>query len=253
VSFTAAYGDQRVIAQLYLPRTGRPPYQTIVYFPGSDAIAAGPSDLVDQRLTFALFIRHLLKSGRAVLYPVYKGTHERNAGKPEYYSALHVSGDPTQEYAEYQVMVVRDVRRSLDYLASRSDIDGRRLAYQGFSWGGLVAPMLLAVEPRFAAAIVGAGGLDPWARPRPEVDLPNYAPRVRLPVLMLNGRYDLVVPLDSSARSMFELLGTSPEDKVSRVYDSDHAIPRNEFIRESLAWLDKYLGPVEPAAVEPQD
>ena len=31
-------------------------------------------------------------------------------------------------------------------------------------------------------------------RPRPEVDPFNYAPRVRLPVLMLNGRYDLVCP-----------------------------------------------------------
>jgi len=32
------------------------------------------------------------------------------------------------------------------------------------------------------------------------------------------------------------------------VYESDHGIPRAELIRESLAWLDKYLGPVEPAA-----
>ena len=38
-----------------------------------------------------------------------------------------------------------------------------------------------------------------------------------------------------------------------RVYDSDHAIPRNEFIRESLAWLDRYLGPVEPASAETKD
>ena len=83
-------------------------------------------------------------------------------------------------------------------------------------------------------------------RPRPEVDLPNYAPRVKLPVLMLNGRYDMVSPLESSARPMFELLGTPPAHKVLHVYESDHSVPRSELIRESLAWLDTYLGPVEP-------
>jgi len=248
VSFTAAYSDERVIAQLYLPRAGHPPYQTVAYFPGSDAIQAGPSDDVEQRFFFKLLLVHFLKAGRAVLYPVYKGTHERNGGKPDYYDALHVSGEPTQEYADYQVMVVRDVRRSLDHLASRPDIDSRRVAYEGFSWGSYVAPIVLAVENRFAAAIVLLGGLDHVARPRPEVDLPNYAPRVKLPVLMLNGRYDLVFPLESSARPLFERLGTPPGEKAQRVYESDHGIPRTELVRESLAWLDKYLGPVEPAA-----
>jgi dienelactone hydrolase len=248
VSFTAAYGDERVIAQLYLPRSARPPYQVVVYFPGSDAIAAGPSDQLDARLSFALFISHLLKSGRAVLYPVYKGTHERSGGNQDHYMALHDSGDPTQEYVDYQVMVVRDVRRSLDYLASRPDIDSRRVAYEGFSWGGYVAPIVLAVENRFAAAIVVLGGLEQLARPRPEADLLNYAPRIRLPVLMLNGRYDLVFPLEASARPMFDYMRTPPRDKVLRVYDSDHSVPRTELVRESLAWLDKYLGPVQTAA-----
>ena len=247
VSYAAAYGDERVVAQLFLPRAGRAPYQTVVYFPGSDAIRAGPSNEVHKRLSFSLFLAHLVKSGHAVLYPVYKGTHERNGGKPEYYGALHVSGEPTQEFSDYQVTIVRDVRRSLDYLASRRDIDSRRLAYQGFSWGGYEAPLVLAVENRFRAAIIALGGLDDVDRPRPEVEVLNYAPRVTLPVLMLSGRYDLVFPLESSARPLFERLGTRPPDKVMRVYDSDHQIPRTEFVRESLAWLDKYLGPVEPA------
>lgn len=64
---------------------------------------------------------------------------------------------------------------------------------------------------------------------------------------MLNGRYDLVFPLESSARPLFDLMRTAPRDKVLRVYESDHAIPRTELVRESLAWLDKYLGPVQAA------
>ena len=85
--------------------------------------------------------------------------------------------------------------------------------------------------------------------PNPEVDPLNYTPRVKLPVLMLNGRYDLVFPLESSVRPLFERLGTPPSDKVLRVYESDHMVPRAEMIRESLAWLDKYLGPVEPTTI----
>jgi dienelactone hydrolase len=247
VSFTAAYGDERVIAQVFLPRSGRPPFQTVVYFPGSSAITAGPSDEVGQRPAFKLLV-HFLKAGRAVLYPVYKGTHERSGGRPAYYRALHASGSPTQELVDYQVTIVRDVRRALDCLASRSDLDSRRVAFQGLSWGGWVAPMVLAVESRFAAAIVVLGGLPNRARPRPEVDPLNYAPHVKLPVLMLNGRYDLVFPLESSVRPLFERIGSSPGDKVLRVYESDHTIPRAELIRESLAWLDKYLGPVEPVS-----
>jgi len=30
-----------------------------------------------------------------------------------------------------------------------------------------------------------------------------------------------------------------------KLYDTDHIIPRNEFIKETLKWLDKYLGPVK--------
>ena len=247
VSFAAAYGDERVIAQLYLPRTGHAPYQTVVYFPGSDAVQGGPSDTIDQRLAFEVFLRPVLKSGRAVVYPVYKGTHERNGGRPDYYRTLHTSGDPTREFADYQVVLGRDVRRVFDFLESRPDIDHRKVAFEGFSWGAFVAPVVLAIEPRFAAAILVSGAFDAEVRPRPEVDVLNYAPRVKMPVLMLNGRYDLVSPLESGARPMFAALGTPPENKALRLYDSDHLIPPTEYVRESLAWLDKYLGPVPPA------
>ncbi len=177
---------------------------------------AGPSDELARKADFrALHLPHSQVGPGGTLPRLQRHARDGSGGKPDYYDALHVSGDPTQEYADYQVRVVRDVRRSLDYLGSRSDVDGRRLAYQGCSWGGFVAPVVLAVEPRFAAAIIRAGGLDSRARPRPEVDAINYAPRVRLPVLMLNGRYDLEIPLESSARPMFQLLGTPPDGKAT--------------------------------------
>jgi pimeloyl-ACP methyl ester carboxylesterase len=79
----------------------------------------------------------------------------------------------------------------------------------------------------------------------PEVDALNFAPRVRVPVLMLNGRFDSIFPVGSSQEPMFRLLGASKEHKRRVVYETGHDIPRNELIKESLDWLDRYLGPVK--------
>ena len=44
---------------------------------------------------------------------------------------------------------------------------------------------------------------------------------------------------------MSDVLGTPPEHKKQLVYPGGHSVPRTEMIKESLAWLDEYLGPVE--------
>ena len=80
---------------------------------------------------------------------------------------------------------------------------------------------------------------------RPEVDQINYVTRVKIPTLMLNGRYDMLYPYETSSKPMFDLLGTPKEHKEQKLYDSDHFIPRNELIKETLNWLDRYLGPVK--------
>jgi hypothetical protein len=80
---------------------------------------------------------------------------------------------------------------------------------------------------------------------RPEVDQTNYVSRVKIPTLMLNGRYDTAFPFELCAKPMFDLLGTPPERKDFKVYDTDHTIPDIEFVKETLKWLDKFLGPVK--------
>ena len=169
MSFTAGYGDERVIAQLFLPRTGRPPYQTVVFFPGSDAIGRDPRTSTTKDLRSRSSSLPFSSRVAQCSTPSTRAHTRETAGRQDYYEALHVSGDPTQEYADYQVMIVRDVRRSLDYLASRSDIDSRRLVFEGFSWGGFVAPMVLASN-RVSPGGPRPGGFDPWMQPRPEVD-----------------------------------------------------------------------------------
>jgi len=44
---------------------------------------------------------------------------------------------------------------------------------------------------------------------------------------------------------MYRLLGTPKEQKRRVMFDASHDIPRSEQIKETLIWLDRYLGPVK--------
>ena len=72
IAFDAAYGGERMRAHLFLPKNGSPPYQTVVYFPAGGAFRLRSSR--ELSLRYGDFI---IRSGRAFLYPVYKGTYER--------------------------------------------------------------------------------------------------------------------------------------------------------------------------------
>jgi dienelactone hydrolase len=251
-SFNPAYGSERVLAHLFLPNHVPPPFQTVVYFPGASAILLDRFDDGSQKLIPApgdaqgtvvarqTNLDFLLKNGRAVLFPIYKGTFERH-------DDIQPGGPITNAPAlwrDHMIAWSKDVGRSLDYLATRKDIDSTRLAYFGFSWGGAVAPVVLAVEGRFKAAVLSSGGT--WfQRALPEADGVNFASRVRVPVLMLSGRYDDFYPVESDQLPIFRRLGTPDKDRKHVIYDAGHgAVPRTEEVRETLDWLDKYLGPV---------
>jgi pimeloyl-ACP methyl ester carboxylesterase len=109
--------------------------------------------------------------------------------------------------------------------------------------------LLTAIEDRFKASILYAGGLYTGPAPLPEVDPLNFAPRVRVPTLMLNGRDDVLFPVETSQKPLFENLTLPAGDKRHVLLDGSHTPLRfQDVIRESLAWLDKYLGPIDMAA-----
>jgi dipeptidyl aminopeptidase/acylaminoacyl peptidase len=138
----------------------------------------------------------------------------------------------------------KDLGRALDYLETRPDIDAQKLAYYGLSLGANVGAIMTALEPRFKASVLLAGGLYASRRP-PESEALNFLPRVKVPTLMINGRHDFYFPPQTSQDLMFRLLGTPPEHKRHRTFESGH-IPteREEVMKEVLDWLDRYLGPV---------
>jgi hypothetical protein len=74
----------------------------------------------------------------------------------------------------------------------------------------------------------------------------NFAPRLRKPVLMVNGRYDFTFSPERAQEPLYRMLGTPAADKRRVVFDTPHDISQNkpELSKEVLAWLDKYLGKV---------
>jgi formylglycine-generating enzyme required for sulfatase activity/cephalosporin-C deacetylase-like acetyl esterase len=239
VTFQAAYGGERAIAYLFLPKSGAPPYQTIVYFPGAFGFQRPSSDVLEPEESFWEF---LPTSGRAIMFPIYAGTYERNRGE---ITTGYAKAD--RVYRNYMIKWVQDFMRSVDYLETRSDIDARKLAYLGASWGGQAGAIIPAIDSRITTAVLMLAGL-PMQHALPEADPVNFVRHVKVPVLMMGGQYDFVFPLEASQRPLYNQLGTPVADKRHVVFEGmGHEIARNRtaVIREVLPWLDKYLGPVK--------
>jgi eukaryotic-like serine/threonine-protein kinase len=231
VSFDAAYGGERVTAYLYLPKKVRPPYQTILFFPSARVLEIANSDTLGD----LKFFDYIVQSGRAVMYPVYQSTYERNKIPPWPLTTELV----TERF--------KDLSRSIDYLKTRPDVDANKLAYVGVSMGsaeGVIYAALL--QDKFRTAVFLDGGFFLYKLP-PGIDQVDFAPRLKLPVLMVNGRYDFSFSLERAQNPLFVMLGTAEADKRHVVMESPHdvTVRRGQLLQEVLSWLDKYLGPVE--------
>jgi dienelactone hydrolase len=232
VSFRAAYGDERVLAHLFLPKDGRPPYQVVIVLGGSTIMNALRS--VEE---FEYPFEFIVRSGRAAVIPALSGTLERGPSPPRL---------PPGQERERALRWAMDVGRTLEYLDTRTDIDNQRTALYGVSSGATHAVRMLALYPRFKAGVLSSGGVS-YSQP-PETNSWNFAPRVHTPVLMLNGQYDFIFPLETNQKPLFRALGTKEPDKDHITYDGGHRnlVTRPDLIGEILNWFDRYLGAVEP-------
>ena len=228
VTFNAAYGGERLITHVYLPRSASPPFQPIVYFPGGDAQILRSSR--DLRLTETQFV---IRSGRALVYPVYKGTFER---------PVELTG--ANAFRDTTIARVKDFGRVLDFIETRPDLDRERIGYYGLSLGAFTGVIATAIEPRVKASVLLGGGLS-RSITAAEIDAFNFAPRVRVPTLMVNGRNDFSYPVETSQLPLFRLLGLPADRKRHAVLEGGHQpLDMHALMREVLDWFDRHLGPV---------
>ena len=145
---TAASGCRSISI---FPKNVKPPYQTVLFFPGSSRdwrrehadlqLNTGSSDFI-------------VMSGRALVYPVYQFTFGRTNAR-----SRRLPCPPTRANTTWMQQLVSDARRALDYVETRPDIDADRLAYYGLSWGAQLGSITLALDSRIKAGVLLMGGL----------------------------------------------------------------------------------------------
>ena len=235
VSFTAAYAGPRMAAYLLFPKLVSPPFEPVIVW--------GPGPVLHERqfnprdAGIEIYTGFIPRSGRVLVIPLLMGTYER---RDSAFSIPRATPDTTTSSRDLTVQWVKDVRRTIDFLETRTDIRADRIGYFGASWGGMAAPFVLAVEPRIKAAALYSAGYGPWPA-RAEVEAFNYAPRVHTPTLMLNGRYDTIFPYETSQLPFFNQLGTLRGDKDMKVSPNGHIVPLGETVSATLQWFDRYL------------
>jgi eukaryotic-like serine/threonine-protein kinase len=234
ITFNTAYNGERMAAYLFLPKKVKPPFQTVVFFPSARVYSLSNS----KTLGDVKFFDYIVQSGRAVLYPIYQDTYERTNKNIPPGSAQDLS---------YMTQRSKDLGRSLDYLASRADIDKDKLAYLGVSMGSAEGVIYATVQQdRLKTVVLLDGGYFLYTPPKGG-DQVDFAPRLKKPVLMVNGRYDYAFSLEKSQIPLFHGLGTQAPDKQHVIFDTPHDVTerRPELIQNVVGWFDKYLGRID--------
>jgi serine/threonine protein kinase/dienelactone hydrolase len=234
ITYKTAYDNQRMSAYLFVPKHVKPPYQTVVFYPSARVLPLHDS----RNLGDVTFFDYIVQSGRAVLYPIYYGTYERQG--PTVWPG-------SAEWISYLAKNSKDLGRSLDYLETRSDIDKSRIAYLGVSMGSAFGAIYSTIaQSQLKTVIFLDGGYFLFQQP-PGGDQADFVPRLNVPVLMVNGRYDYDFPPDLSQDPMFRMLGTPEAAKRHVMFDTPHDVrgQRTELVKVVLGWLDKYLGRVD--------
>ena len=176
------------------------------------------------------------------------------------------NASPADAHAYYQdhVMMTVNVRRAVDILSSRTDVDTRRIAFVGHSGGTMIGAVAVAVDRRFKAAVFESGlqgftyhvctsahdpfaigtrkelkdQLLPWVAALAPLDTILYVGHEAPTVLLFqSARLDQGVPT-SNAQAFFD---AASEPKQLKWYDTGHKMELPEVTQDRTEFLKKEL------------
>ncbi len=230
ISLDVGYNNEVMDVLIFRPKNSFGPSSPIIIHPGANYYTTPPE--IDEVNPGEFSLDFLIKSGKTLVWPAWKGSLNRI---PENRSS---NEDTLRRFRSQFIAWVEDTDKTLDYLETRNDIDSNNIFYLGMSYGALFNTHTLLFEDRYKGAILYVGGAFPTYPPL--VDGINHLPRIKTPFLMLNGEQDYLVP-KSAANFFFQSTGTPSEDKKIIFYDSGHwPLPRNQMIKETLSFIDRY-------------
>jgi dienelactone hydrolase len=229
----ASPGDGRVPGFLLVP-PGKGPFPAVVFMHGSGGT----------RVDFVVPAAHFARRGFVAL------TVTSPFDRPPYSNPPNtLAGMRANERLWAQAIV--ELRRALDLLVARHDVDRHRLGFVGFSLGAEEGAVLAGVDDRLKAVVLLSGGgtlgfvppLSPTLRRRSarllaRMEPKNLVPYARARFLIEDGLRDEVI----SRRRLVSLIRATPAPKTVRWYDTGHAVfPLAQ--RETFAWLTARLRP----------
>jgi eukaryotic-like serine/threonine-protein kinase len=223
-----------VIAYLYLPRGFKPPFQVIHFAPAGDV----ESGLRSLSASIESKLSAHIRSGRAIFAVAMEGFIDRP--RP---ASFEEPDERLAEYVDFVAGRVTEMRRGLDCLETRPDIDSKRIAFEADSAGTDTGVILCAVENRYRSVLFVGSGIDPTGvDATPAANRINFAPRMSAPKMMLQGRYDEVFPYAKQFEPLYRLMR---EPKKALIYEGPHVPPQEVYVRESQKWFDETLGKVK--------
>ena len=214
----------------------------------------GPNS--QDQYAFSFERQFLAANGYVVLAVNYRGSAGRGSA---YQKAI---------FADWGNKEVIDLLAAVDWAVASGIADPDRLGIGGWSYGGILTDYTTASDPRFKAAISGAGsalqlsmyGSDeyisqydlelgpPWKNPEAwiRVSYPFFhADRIKTPTLYLGGQADFNVPVIGSEQ-MYQALRSMGVDTKLVIYPGQHhGITTPSYVADRLEryveWFDKYL------------
>ena len=234
------YESSKMDILIFRPKNTYKPLESIIFHPGLNYFQSPPE--IDDVSIGEFGLDFIVKSGRAVVWPAFQNSMNRLAKSSTSKKKLTKESSP-DEIGRWVRKIRLDWRidtyRTIDYLETRPDFDANSIFYVGMSYGSNDMVHTLLLEPRYKAAILWVGSGTGYSVP-PVSDGHNHVPRITTPILMLNGNQDYLISRAKVER-FFNDLGASPDDKKLVFYDSGHwPLPRNQMIKETLGWIEKY-------------
>lgn len=146
---------------------------------------------------------------------------------------------------------VFDLRRAVDFIETREELDSKRIGYYGISLGGIIGTVFCGVEDRIKVPVIAlAGGqlnllyeekvLSKEAKDFVSIIEPlNFVGQISpRPFLMLNAENDEIVP-----PMMSKLLYKEAKDPKNIIwYNAKHRdVPLDKVYQDGLNWYNTYL------------
>jgi dienelactone hydrolase len=255
---------EAVPAGLLIPRGGTPPYAAVICLhQHAGNYDLGKSESLglagDADQAYAL---ELCRRGYVTLAPDAIGFEERreplkSGAEQERFEAMRL----LLQGLTLQGKMVWEVRRAVDYLESRPEVDSTRIGCLGHSLGGIETWFAAALEPRIKvavascaistyAAILKAGILHNFAFYVPGLlrwgDVPEVisllAPR---PLLLLGGKADPLFPAEGFEEACWRAKQTYLRLGAAEKFDS-HLAPGGHAFTPAMrsraySWFDRWL------------